>query len=116
MKKNKTLLKYTLPNKLLDLLDVKLEEITDYKLRFIYFTRGNRKLMIKIDSNYYSNEDTDTISLSLYDTSYGMRMEYGLEIFTVVNITCDSDFEKFRKMLALELYQPIKINCNENTE
>ena len=113
--KNKTLMKYTLPRELLFLLGIREDEITDYRLGYIYFIRNNRKFMVLLDSNYYSKDSKseDYMTLDLYDTSYPRSLSWGLLLFHIKKITCDEDFGKFRKMLELELYEPKIIDCDD---
>lgn len=116
--KNKILMKYTLPRELLLLLGIKESEITDYTMGYISFIRNNRKFMVVLGSDYCS-EDKDNegyITLKLYDTSYIRTFSWGLELFFIKRITCDDDFEKFRKMLEIELHEPIVIDCKKNEE
>lgn len=111
--KNEILMSYTLSKELLLLLGVEKSEITEYRFGLIFFERNDRKLLIKIDSSYYDSKRADCIDLTMYDTSINRAIGYGLQLFHIKNITCDKDFKKFKKMLDVELYEPIEIDCKE---
>jgi hypothetical protein len=114
--KNKLLFDYTISDKFLALLGIKREDVYDFNSNRIYFLRDNKKLLVYIDSNYYTEEkEGDAIHLKLIDPDISFILSYGLELFQIRNIKDESDFIKFREMMELYLRPKITINLNNIT-